>query len=200
MDYNEKIINNDMKDSIDDCRLHAKELFVPILNGFKIQSDDNPKAIMSAKSEFYGITVQLISDGVIGNDSFDNKISSVIQNEKLLSKNKIGDVQSNFMYFKDFNNGLFDFKIFVCDIINSINNNNRQVFRKFYAFFVEPMKQDFYQVIVTVGPLKMPTEQLKLGKIDLQNDQVTFILNDIMNIIISNIKYKNNEMNKIKKI
>ena len=48
---------------------------------------------------------------------------------------------------------------------------------------------------LSVG-IAMPVEILKLGTIDLENDELTKILNTMMNILLDNLKYK--ESNKIK--
>ena len=36
----------------------------------------------------------------------------------------------------------------------------------------------------------MPTEQLKLGIIDTENDKITFTLDNMMKVVLDNLKYK----------
>ena len=50
--------------------------------------------------------------------------------------------------------------------------------------------RDFYQLTLSVGPFAMPTEKLKPGVIDLQDDQVTATLDTMMTTLMDNIQYR----------
>ena len=168
---------------------HAEKLFVPILNGFQVENDNNPQTILLASGN--GFTEQLISDGYIEDGQFDQRIELVIKNTKeFMKNNNCENVDNSFIFYKDYNNGIFNFKIYVQDLIIP-NQNEKKVIRTFNAYFVEPKMHDFYQFSLGAGPFAMPTEQLKIGTIDLQNDQITIALNNMMTTLLDNLKYNN---------
>ena len=171
-------------------KLHAEQLNIPIVNGFQVRNDGNPQTILLATGP--GFTEQLTSDGFIQDGDFENRINLVITNTKQFMKNNnCENVDNSFIYYKDYNNSVFNFKLYVQDMIIPIQNE-KKVIRTLIAYFVEPKMHDFYQMSLSVGPFTMPTEQLKIGTIDLQNDQVTSSLDYLMKNILDNLKYKNN--------
>lgn len=170
-------------------KMHAQQLYVPILNDFQIENDNNPQTILLASG--HGFIEQLTSDGHINDGEFEQRIDLVITNTKQFMKNNgCENVDNSFIYYKDYNNGIFDFKLYVQDMIIPVQNE-KKVIRNFLAFFVEPKMHDFYQLSLGAGPFTMPTEQLKTGTIDLQNDQVTISLDNLMKTLLDNLKYKN---------
>ena len=62
--------------------------------------------------------------------------------------------------------------------------------RQLNAFFHEPKFNDFYQVSLSVGPFLMPSEIVKIGEVDLENDRLTASLNNMFNVILENLKYR----------
>lgn len=169
-------------------RMHAEQLFVPVLKDFETKNDANPQVVLLA--EGHGFVEQLTSDGHIDDGQFEQRIDLVINNTKqFMKKNGCEDVDKSFIYYKDYNNGIFSFKMYVCDMIIPVNGE-RKVIRQFIAYFVEPKMHDFYQLSLSAGPFTMPTEQLKLGVVDLQNDQVTLALDNLMKALMDNLRYK----------
>ena len=169
-------------------RLHAEQLSVPVLNGFQIENDNNPQTILLASG--HGFTEQLVSDGYIEDGQFEQRLNLVINNTKQFMTNSgCENAENSFIYHKDYNNGVFNFKVYVCDMIIPAGNE-KKIIRQFNAYFVEPKMHDFYQLSLSAGPFNMPTEQLKVGIIDLQNDQVTLSLDNLMKTLLDNIKYK----------
>ena len=170
-------------------RMHAEQLFIPILNDFQVENDNNPQTILLASG--HGFTEQLTSDGYIGEGEFEQRIDLVIKNTKdFMKANNCENVDNSFIYYKDYNNGIFNFKLYVQDIIIPVQNE-KKVIRNFIAYFVEPKMHDFYQLSLGAGPFSMPTELLKTGIIDLQNDKVTISLDNLMKNLLDNLKYKN---------
>ena len=167
---------------------HAEILNVPIIQGFEIKNDNNPQTILLAAKE--GFVEQLVSDGPIGNDNFEDRVNLVINNTKQFMKNNSEEnVDNSFIYYKDYSNGLFNFKIYVCDMVMTVTGE-RKIIRQFNAYFVEPKMRDFYQLSLSAGPFAFPTEQLKAGTLDLVNDQTTILLNNLMQVLMDNLKYK----------
>jgi hypothetical protein len=68
--------------------------------------------------------------------------------------------------------------------------SGKAVLRSLNAYFVEPKMHDFYQLSVTMGPFNLPTEFLKVGQIDLENDKITKTLDTIMIGLLDNLKYR----------
>lgn len=170
-------------------RMHAEQLFVPILNDFQVENDNNPQTIFLASG--HGFMEQLTSDGYIDEGQFEQRIDLVIRNTiEFMKSNNCENVDNSFIYYKDYNNGVFDFKLYIQDMIIPVQNE-KKVIRNFIAYFVEPKMHDFYQFSLGAGPFTMPTEQLKIGIIDLQNDQVTISLDNLMKTLLDNLKYKN---------
>lgn len=169
-------------------RLHAKQLDVPLVDGFSAMDVDNPQIVLFASCN--GITEQLTSDGYVEDGDFDNRVELVIANTKLfMTENKFEDVDKSFIYYKDYTNGVFNYKLYIQDMIIP-DNGERNVIRSLIAYFVEPKMHDFYQMTLSIGPFVMPTEELKVGVIDLENDQVTMALDGLMMNILNNLKYK----------
>ena len=195
MDNNSNNQNNIQQTAINmskilNYRMHAEQLSIPVLNGFQVEDDNNPQTILLASGS--GFVEQLVSDGYIEDDQFEQRINLVINKTKqIMINNGYENVDNSFIYHKEYNNGTFNFKIYVCDMIIQINNE-KKIVRQFSAFFVEPKMHDFYQLSLSGGPFNMSTEQLKPGVIDLQNDQITILLDNLMKTIMDNLKYKNN--------
>lgn len=194
MDNNLNEQNNTAKQAVANMaqmmnyREHAKQLFIPVLKDFQIKQDNNPQTIVLAAGN--GFVEQLVSDGHIEDDQFGQRIELVISNTKnFMKKSGCENVDESFIYHKDYNNGVFDFKLYACDIIIPVNGEKKAT-RQLIAYFVEPKMHDFYQLNLSAGPFAMPTEQLKLGVIDLQNDKITALLDNMMKTIMDNLKYK----------
>ena len=65
-----------------------------------------------------------------------------------------------------------------------------KLIRQFNAFFYEPKFNDFYQLSLSAGPFIMPTQIIKIGEVDLENDRLTASLNNMFNVILENLKYR----------
>ena len=157
-------------------RLHAEQLNIPILNFLKVEESQFPQVILFATGE--GFLEQFISDGFIEEGEFENRINIFINSIKKEQK-------TDFFYFKDYSNGTFNFKLYFQDLYIE-----DKIVRVINAFFVEPKMHDLYQLTLSAGPFNMPTEMLKPGIIDLENDKVTLSLNNLMMQLLNELKYK----------
>ncbi len=167
---------------------HAQSLNIPVLNDFNIEDVKNPQTILLATG--HGFIEQLTSDGFINDGEFEKRIDLVISNTKQFMKdNGCENVDDNFIFYKNYNNGIFDFKLYVCDMIFK-EESKMKVIRQFIAYFVENKMHDFYQLSLSTGPFIIPTEILKIGTIDLQNDEITKSLDNMMKVLLDNLKYK----------
>ena len=170
-------------------KLHANQLNIPVINGLQIMDDGDPQTILLAASKRF--VEQVTSDGAVDKEPFLQRLESVITNtKKFMTENGCENVDNSFIFYKDYNNGVFDFKVYVCDVITPINGE-KKVIRQFNAYFVEPKMMDFYQLSLSTGPFSYPTDQIKLGTIDLENDQITNTLDNMLKTVLDGLKYKN---------
>lgn len=164
-------------------RVHAEKLNIPILTGFKVEESNIPSVILIAKNE--GIMEQLVSDGFI-DEPFIDRVNLVINNTKdFMKKTGCDNPDDSFIFYKDYSNGIFDYKLYFCDIIK-----DNKVVRQLNAYFIEPEMHDFYQLSLSVNAFSLPTTMLKVGKIDLENDKITKMISNLMKILLDNLDYK----------
>lgn len=177
-------------------RMHAQVLDIPIFVGFQELENNDPQTILLAKKD--GITEQLVSDGFIEKNEFENRIELVIKNTKEWMKNNgFYSVENSFMYHKDYNNGVFNFKIYFQNMIG-MSKGDKYVIRNIIAYFYEPRFSDFYQFQIGAY-FDYPLEQFKIGVIDLDNDEVAKTLDTMMNNLLDNLKYKEPVDRKVKR-
>lgn len=167
-------------------KLHAEQLDIPILEGFQIEEIDNPRTILFAIGKEY--IEQITSDGFVGKGEFEERINYIIDCTKVFMRdNKCENVDDSFTFYEDYNNGIFDFKLYFQDMIIPLVNEIRIV-RSLNAFFIEPKMKDFYQVTLSASPIVLSTNEPK--KIDSEYDKVSSNLDILMKKILSNLKYK----------
>ena len=170
---------------------HAKILNIPLYNGFEKIEDDNPQTVFITSSN-NGIMYQVVSDGKMNEkETINVRINFTIEKTLKFMKDQGFEVDdSTYFYYKDFDSDNFGYKIYIQDIIiPSIN----KVLRNFNAFFIEPKFKDFYQVSMSVGPFNYPTQQLKCGVVDLENDSITKNVYQLFEYLLTDICYKDEE-------
>lgn len=164
--------------------LHAEQFDIPMFNFMTREKNDNPQIIFIATGNNF--IEQLVSDGPIKDGEFESRIDLVISNVKKASVN----IETNFYHYRDYSNGIFNYKLYFQDMIIP-TNEGKKIIRTINAFFVEPKMHDFYQFSLSVGPYDMSTETLKPGVFDLENDKITLTLSNYMKELLDNLKYKN---------
>jgi len=176
-------------------RLHAEQLFIPLINNFKIEQVQDPQIVFSATDGMF--VEQLVSDGSMNtNETFEQRIDLVVKNTLNFMKgySELNN-ENNLFFYKDYSNGIFNYKIYVQDFIVNVQDTTK-VIRQFNAYFIEPEFNDFYQLTIASPALQMPTEILKLGVVDINNDQITQSLDNLLKLVMDNLKYKNKGENK----
>ena len=168
---------------------HAKILSVPVMNDFTINTDDGKfvNTILSY-SNGSGLNESLISDGsMLPNETFEKRIEMVNGNViKYLKNLSDKNTESNIFFLKDFN-ATFKFKVYVQDTLIEVANELKLI-RSLNAYFIEPKYNDFYQLTLSAGTFNYPVENIEVGKY-LENDVLTKALIEILEIIMSNLKY-----------
>lgn len=190
-------IDNKMKelDAIARMQANASILAVPIINDAMIVEQNNRQTILIAQSRIF--MEQLVADGAFSEgETFEDRVNLVVNNTiNGLKSQGFANADKNYFYYKDYSNSLFKFKIYVQDMIFNVPDNVEQklvtkVMRSINAFFVEPKKNQFYQLSLNSMPFNMPTEHLKVGKVDLENDKITSIMLDTLYAIMDGIEYR----------
>lgn len=186
--------NNPKNVAIDMARLmnyglHAEQLAIPLLNNFNVMQSNNPHIVFMSSVEAF--VYQVVSDGPLSaGETFDDRINLVVKNTTdYMKQQNMDNVDKSFFFYKNYKNDTFSFEIYVQDLILMIDNE-KKVIRQFNAYFLEPKFNDFYQITISAGPFSMPTQMLKLGIVDLTNDQITQILDNMMNNVLNNFKYR----------
>lgn len=170
---------------------YGNHLFIPVLDGLVEQKSDEPQNLLIATCD--GLVEQLVCDGDMGEELFIDRINNIINNtKKFMEENGCENVDNSFAFYKDYSNGIFNFKVYIQDLIIPTSEEIKK-FRTFIAFFVDPETNAFYQLSIGAGPFAYSDEQLKLGEFDLNNDMVTIGLNDSLNVLMDNIKYISQE-------
>lgn len=168
-------------------KLHAESLNIPLLNEFNPIEPQNAQTILYAMHE-KGFVQQLVSDGPLAQgETFEQRVDLVVSNTiAFMKQNNYTSSGNGYFFVKDFSNGTFNFKIYAQDIVFG-----NKVVRMLNAFFLEPRFNDFYQASVSVAPLPYPTQVLKVGEFDVQNDVITRLILNMLEAMLENITYKN---------
>ena len=132
------------------------------------------------------------------NETFEQRINLVEKNTLNFMKSHSSlNNEQNLFFYKDYSNGIFNYKIYVQDFIVNVQNTTK-VIRQLNAYFIEPKFNDFYQLTIASPALQMPTEILKLGVVDIASDQITQSLDNLLKLLMDNLKYKDDNQNNIK--
>lgn len=182
------------------AEVHAKEfirtldkkiarhlLDIPLLDNFKMA--ETPQYFFSATDGAF--MEQLSAYGPMKqNETFEQKINLVLKDELNFMKicSPANDENSIF-YYKDYSNGIFDYKIYVQDLKIDIDNTTK-IMRRFHAYFIEPRLNTFNQITISSPAVSMSTKTLKLGVVDLNTDQTTQNIDNLLKVVMDNLKYK----------
>ena len=168
-------------------KMHAGILFIPLLNGLEVKESEFPQSILLAQGN--GIIEQIVSDGHIEENEFENRIQIAIDSAKeYMKENNCEKVDESISFYKDYSNGIFKYKVYIQDVIKEIEGQ-KCITRMLNAFFIEPKMKDMYQVTISAGAFTMPETEIQLGKLDLENDEVAKTINNLLHIVLDNLRY-----------
>lgn len=165
-------------------KLEASILNVPILEGFNLIKNTVADNIIFAAITEHKYLEQLIVDTYIEDvDTLDSKVEEAIrQAEDFAKQNKLKN--HSFIFLKDYK-GAFDFKLYVQDYMIDNSHGIRQI----NAYFLEPHYNKFYQITLSTGPIPLPSDVYKPGIIDLDNDSISKQLLEMIELILSKVRY-----------
>ena len=175
--------------------INFNSLAVPVLNDFivvkKNLTDPSNRIIFVAIKN--NTLEQFLGDGILGkNESFEGHITGVINEIKdQVKDNPLYEGNDEYLvYYKNYENDLFDFKIYIQDILTGTPDKIKFA-RQMSAFFVEPKGNEFYQICMAAGQY-VKSNKFKLLK-DIKNyeeDDVIVGLEKDLKIIMDNITYR----------
>ena len=173
--------------SLGNIVLHSERLDIPVINGFDTNINDgkNPHLIISYSNN-KGMIESLTGDGALEKDeTFEDRIKLVNKTTVSYCKTmSMKNTEKNLYFLKDYK-AIFDFKVYVHDIIMEGNKYMKTI----YAYFVEPKLNDFYQLSLSAGVFSYDPDKIEFGKLD-EDNEVYKILIDNLEYIMDNLNYK----------
>ena len=174
---------------------NVDRLLIPILEGFKIVKQD----IFSKDSNSFFVAMknntieQFQTDGELNeNESFEQRIDKVIKDIKDSVKNNELYKGNNdyIVYYKNYDNNFFDFKIYVQDILVG-SKDDLKFIRQMNAFFVEGIGNEFCQLSLAAGQYKVSDKYKLLKDIkEYSKDEIIKGLEQGLKVVLDNIIYK----------
>lgn len=167
-------------------KMHAQSLNIPVIDGFEVMKTDNVKTIFLA-IDGNGFTQQMTGDGALNpGETLEDRVDFVMNDVAQFMKLNGDEEAGNRCFFvKDYDNGVFKFKLYVQDLILQGN-----LLRMLSAFFVEPKFNDFYQMSISVGPFPYPTTSFTVGSFNPDTEPISNLLISMMEAVLQELKYK----------
>lgn len=169
-------------------KLAEKELFIPILDGFKVVQEKQGNIIFVAVNDAH-VMEQFLTDGKLEKEEgFAARIDKVIKEMVDYTKTQDFKLDSvNSVYLKTISTDDFKYEIYVQDLVNKEKNN---FIRNICAYFIEPRDNNFFQVCVSSGPFLITEEVKPISKVVVLNsDPVLKNMLAMTENIVRNIKY-----------
>ena len=167
---------------------NIKKFYFHLPDGYSIIQNENnntSNVVFIAKNDTS--IIQFLTDGTLDeNETFDMHVQSVVnQIVSEYSNNGLYDNDKFFFYLKDYNTKLFNFKLYVQDILV----DDYTFIRQLNAYFIETNSKEFCQISLASGSYRKSEYNL-LNKIDnLENDIITKKLIDNMISFLDKIEY-----------
>ena len=175
--------------------INFNSLAVPVLDDFivvkKNLTDPNNRIIFVAIKN--NTLEQFLGDGILDkNESFEGHITGIINEIKEQVKdNPLYEGNDDYLvYYKNYDNGLFDFKVYIQDVLAGTPDKIKFA-RQMSAFFVEPKGNEFYQICMAAGSYYKSNKFKLLKDIkDYEKDEIVMGLEKALKLIMDNITYK----------
>ncbi len=173
---------------------NVNNLNIPILDGFKVlknEIDSDSNIIFVASKD--NIIEQFLTEGTIDETiTIEKKINKIINEiDKQVKKNPLYKNKKYITKYKNYNNGTFDYNIYVQDIITGTSTSPSFI-RQLNAYFIEPLGREFCQVSISAGRYKISKEFKLINDINkLEEDIIIKDLEKSLLYILDNLNYKN---------
>ena len=168
--------------------INVMDLTIPVLDGFVEQQNIklNSKHIFVATKD--GALEQFLTDGeLLDDEDFEGRVEKVLNGiRREVRNNPLYANNGRYVDFYKFHkNTLFNFKIYVQDILIDKEHFVRQM----NAYFLEPKSKEFCQLSLSIGQY-LKSEYKLLREIDDYSEDVLIKnLEEAMTIIMDNIVY-----------
>ena len=172
---------------------NVNNLDIPILDGFKvlkneITSDSNIIFVAGKDNTIEQFLTEGTVDETVKVEDKIKEITKYLDNQ--VKNNPLYKNRKYITKYKQFNNGTFDFEIYVQDIITGTSTNTSFI-RQLNAFFIEPQGREFCQVSLSAGRYRVSEKYKLINDIKKLNDDVIIKeLDKALLIILNNLKYK----------
>lgn len=176
-------------------RLHAESICWPKLKGFSPVEDKNSNIIIS--EAYNGCEYKVQADGPLEqNETFEERVVECINQTNKYIRNFQGvSPVSQYRFYKDYDNGIFKFKIFYLDMVASWAGKS-VIYRRFDALFVAGKFKDVYILSIKTPNFPYPSQTgIKIGTVDVENDKITDTTLKLLFMCLDYLKYKNPELN-----
>ena len=167
---------------------NIKNLFIPILDGFKETPDTDDKKMIAIKDN---MLEQFYNDGHLKEgETFEQRIENVQKETFESLPNKELYQGDYFKYYKNYDTDYFTFQVFAQDILVGTKENLSFV-RQVNGYFLNSITNEFCQISMSAGRYKVTEEHKLINDIaDLEEDEITMALYNALQIIMDNIIYK----------
>lgn len=184
----ERKTKTDNTNKINDLKKHASILLVPVFKQMKIDRDPNETAVFHANSGSY--LEQFICCGPCRKEEFDDRNKKDLEElRKVIWGSGCINVDESVHFYKTYSNELFDFDIYVVDIIMPVKDKTKRS-RVLYAFFHEPRLNDRYVITFGKEVHDKNDRSIRFFQIDEENDAVLKECEDYLKVILDDVKYK----------
>jgi len=176
-------------------RLHAESICWPKLKGFSPVKKEDQSIFIS--ESYNGCEYQVEAMGPLNpNETFEKRIVVGLNETNRYLRNMKGlSPVSQYRFYKDYDNGIFKFKIFYTDIIVSYAGKST-ICRMFTAFFIDNTYKDVYALSINTPKFPYPSQTgIKIGTVDMENDKITKTTLNLLFMCLDYLKYKNPELN-----
>lgn len=171
---------------------NAERLSIPVLDGFDIVREEQPYTNVVFLAQKDNMIEQFIVDGALENEeTITQRIEKVVEAVRnRTEKNPLYEKENYIYNYKTYKNDLFEFNIYVQDIIIG-TRKEKQFIRQLNAYFIEKDEKEFCQVSVAIGPY-IPSDINPLIKDikDFSKNSIITNLDAALKVILDNITYK----------
>ncbi len=171
---------------------NVMDLTIPVLDGFVVQQNIklNSKHIFVATKD--GAIEQFLTDGTLADgEDFEERVEKVLNGvRREVRNNPLYAGNGRYLDFYKFHkNNLFNFKLYVQDIIIDKTHFVRQM----NAYFIEPKSNEFCQLSLSIGQYLRSEFKLLREMDDYKQDVLIKSLEEAMVLIMDNIVYDYSE-------
>ncbi len=171
--------------------MNANNLVIPILDNFTIvdkKENENETYFVALYNNYLEQFYK--NNPLEESETIDDRINSIYQSIKdNIANNELYDDNKIMVYYKDYNNKEFNFKLYVQDVLSGTKDDIK-LFRQLNGYFINPLTNDFYQLSISSGPYDTKRYKLLKDINELDKDELVMILEKALNVVMDNIHFE----------